>query len=123
VIVLYLCLFPDGTLTIVDIEADGNCLFRSMSDQLYYDYGANHFEIRQEICDFIEGHKDDFSVFLVLDDKDAGENDEDASDFETYVANMRQDGDWGGHLELVAASRMYRYVFFLSFLIVAEKLQ
>lgn len=23
---------------------------------------------------------------------------------------MRQDGDWGGHLELVAAARMYRYV-------------
>ena len=100
----------DGTSTIIDIEADGNCLFRSISDQLYYDYGDNHMNVRQEICDYIEGHKDDFSFFLVLDDKDAGENEEDASDFETYISNMRQDGDWGGHLELVAASRMYRCV-------------
>jgi hypothetical protein len=40
---------------------------------------------------------------LVLDDEE-----EDAPDFESYVSNMRRDGDWGGHLELVAASRMYR---------------
>jgi len=54
-------------------------------------------------------YKEDFEVFLVLDDKDAVEDDgEDASDFETYMHNMRQDGDWGGHLELVAAARMYR---------------
>jgi hypothetical protein len=76
----------------------------------YYDFGANHHEIRHEICNYIEDHKDDFSYFLVLDDKDAADNDEDASDFESYVANMRQDGDWGGHLELVAASRIFRYV-------------
>jgi OTU-like cysteine protease len=98
----------DGTKTIIDIEADGNCLFRSISDQLYHDFGSNHAEVRDEVCNFLEGHKDDFSVFLVLDDEDAAEDEEDASDFETYVYNMRQDGDWGGHLELVAAARMYR---------------
>lgn len=99
-----------GTLTIVDMESDGNCLFRSISDQLYYDYGNNHHEIRDDICNYIEDHKDDFIFFLVLDDKDAAENDEDATDFESYVTNMRHDGDWGGQIELLAASRVYRYV-------------
>jgi len=99
----------DGSRTIIDIEADGNCLFRAISDQLYHDYGNNHAEIRMEICDYMTKYKEDFEVFLVLDDKDAVEDDgEDASDFETYMHNMRQDGDWGGHLELVAAARMYR---------------
>jgi OTU-like cysteine protease len=78
-------------------------LFRSISDQLYYDYGNNHDEVRDDVCNYLEGHKDSFSFFLVLDDEE-----EDAPDFESYVSNMRRDGDWGGHLELVAASRMYR---------------
>lgn len=54
----------------------------------------------------MERHEDDFKVFLILDDKD----DEDAADFESYIASMRQDGEWGGNLELVAAARRYRYV-------------
>ena len=86
-------------------------MFRAISDQLYHDFGNNHVQVRHEICDFIAGHKEDFAVFLVLDDQDAASaEEEDARDFETYVHNMRQDGDWGGHLELVAAARMYRCV-------------
>ena len=86
-------------------------MFRAISDQLYHDFGNNHVQVRHEICDFIAGHKEDFAVFLVLDDEDAASaEEEDARDFETYVHNMRQDGDWGGHLELVAAARMYRCV-------------
>ena len=111
--IYHLCATPQitgGKLTIVDMESDGNCLFRSISDQLYYDYGNNHHEIRDEICNYIEDYKDDFIFFLVLDDKDAAENDEDATDFESYVTNMRHDGDWGGQIELLAASKVYRYV-------------
>lgn len=115
------------------MAADGNCLFRALSDQvspkhrvscdsrattspagsdssvikLYSDYGNRHEQVRCEICDLLEKHKEDFSMFLVLDEE---ESDEDASDFETYVQNMREDGEWGGNLELVAASRLYRYV-------------
>lgn len=43
--------------------------------------GANHVEVRQDICDFLEGHQEEFSVFLVLDDDDA--SDEDGKDFDT----------------------------------------
>ena len=88
------------------MNADGNCLFRALSDQLHRDRGGSHDQIRSDICDYIEDNKNDFSVFLVLED-----DDEDAADFESYIKTMREDGEWGGNLELVAAARIYRYVF------------
>ena len=85
--------------------ADGNCLFRALSDQLFWDHGYNHEEVRSDVCDFLEMHEDEFSVFLVLDEN---EDDEDAADFESYISSMRDSGEWGGNLELVAAARLYR---------------
>ncbi|CAB9516703.1 OTU domain-containing protein 5-A [Seminavis robusta] len=97
-----------GQYSILEIDADGNCLFRSLSDQLFHDLGKRYYQdVRHAVCDFIEHHKDDFSVFLVLDDDDC-KDEEDAEDFESYVEQMRQDGEWGGNLELVAAARLYR---------------
>lgn len=87
------------------MAADGNCLFRSLSDQIFWDYGNNHEEVRSDVCDFIEANEEEFSVFLVLDED---EEDEDAASFEEYVANMRESSEWGGNLELVAAARLYR---------------
>ena len=95
--------FQDGKRTIVNIEADGNCLFGSLSDQMYYDFGNSHSEIRHDVCNFIEAMEDEFACFLVLDD-----DDEDATDFDSYVQSMREEGQWGGNLELVAAARLYR---------------
>lgn len=95
-------------MTIVDMNPDGNCLFRALSDQLYGDLGNSHDIVRDDICNFMEANQDDFQVFLVLDDDDCEEEEEDAKDFEGYMATMRQDGEWGGNLELVAAARLYR---------------
>jgi OTU domain-containing protein 3 len=95
----------DG-LAIADMAADGNCLFRSLSDQLYGDYGNMHEEVRSEICDYMEQNKDDFQVFLVLDDDSCVEGD-DGKDFESYIETMRGEAEWGGNLELVAAARLY----------------
>jgi OTU-like cysteine protease len=96
----------DGTRSVIEMASDGNCLFRSLSDQLYHDFGNHHVEVRDDVVDYMEEHKDDFVVFLVLDDKDS--NNEDAADFESYCDDMRQDGTWGGNLELVAAAKFYR---------------
>jgi OTU-like cysteine protease len=98
----------DGTKTVIEMAADGNCLFRALSDQLFYDYGNQHTDVREDIVEYMEDNKDDFVVFLVLNDKDSVE--EDAEDFEGYCSEMRNDGTWGGNLELVAASKVYRYV-------------
>lgn len=98
----------DG-LEIVEMSPDGNCLFRSLSDQLFGDYGKAHFDVRSAVCDFMEKNKGDFQVFLVFEDSDDSDQDEeDARDFEHYIENMRQEGEWGGNLEVVAAARLYQ---------------
>jgi OTU domain-containing protein 3 len=98
----------DG-LEVVEMSPDGNCLFRALSDQLFGDYGNSHEDIRSEVCDFMEKNKEDFQVFLVYEDKDDHEQqDEDARDFEHYIETMREDGTWGGNLEIVAAARLYK---------------
>jgi hypothetical protein len=63
-------------------------------------------DVRQDICDYLKGHGSFFSLFLDLDDDQT--KGEDAADFDEYVADMRQDGEWGGNLELVAAARLYQ---------------
>ena len=88
------------------MSADGYCLFRALSDQLFQDYGDHHVEVRDDVVEYMEENENDFVVFLVLNDKDS--NDEDATDFESYCNSMRNDGTWGGNLELVAASKVYR---------------
>ena len=82
----------DGKKSVIEMSADGNCLFRSLSDQLFHDYGNNHEEVRADICDYLEHYEEDFSVFLVLDED---EEDEDAASYEQYVENMRQPSEWG----------------------------
>lgn len=93
----------DGSKTIKEMESDGNCLFRSLSDQLYNDYGKRHEQVRCEICDFLEANEDKFAAFLFLD-----EDEEDVCKFEEYVSRMRNYGEWGGDVEVVCASRLYR---------------
>ena len=93
----------NGKREIIEMAADGNCLFRSLSHQLYVDYGKRHADVRKEICDFLEAHEDEFSIFLLLDG-----DDEDVCNFEKYVKEMRTDGVWGGDVEIACAARLYR---------------
>lgn len=92
-----------GSRTIIDMLPDGNCLFRSISDQLYKDFGRRHDEIRNNICQFITKNKADFKGFLVYDDSDNADE-----DFNEYLEKMSEDGEWGGNPELVAAARHYQ---------------
>ncbi len=92
-----------GKREIVEMESDGNCLFRSISHQLYEDFGDNHEEVRNEICDYLEENKVDFEIFLVPDD-----DTEDVMDFDDYVTEMRDDATWGGDVEIVCAARLYK---------------
>ena len=99
----------DDTRIINEMAEDGNCLFRSLSDQLYRDYGEKHDKVRSEICDYLKENKESFQSFVVLDEEDdADHSDEYASSYEEYLNRMRQEGEWGGNPELVAAARLYR---------------
>ncbi|KAN0065491.1 hypothetical protein ACQY0O_001328 [Thecaphora frezii] len=72
---------------------DGNCLFRALSDQLYGS-PAQHARLRQETCDHLASHADRFAAFV--DDRP----------FDDYVRLMRENGTYGGHLELHAFAQM-----------------
>jgi hypothetical protein len=77
------------------IAADGNCLFRSLCDQLHENGDGNHMRLRSDILDFMTLHKSHFELFW--------DDEEDAS-FEDYISRMRGDGAWAGNQELFAAS-------------------
>ncbi|KAL4448444.1 hypothetical protein ABPG75_005663 [Micractinium tetrahymenae] len=79
-------------LRIKTIEADGNCFFRSVADQLEGD-GGDHLALRCRIVDFIRNREEDYRFFI-----------EDDEPFDSYVRRMSRDGAWAGHLELQAAS-------------------
>ncbi|KAE8908276.1 hypothetical protein PF010_g9532 [Phytophthora fragariae] len=79
-----------------EVEADGNCLFRALGDQLYGDQ-HRHEEVRGKLVDYLEQHRDDFEPFM-----------EDEEKFDRYCERMRDDGTWGGNQELYAAARLFQ---------------
>ncbi len=84
-------------LRIKKVTPDGNCLFRSLADQIHGERGAEgHADIRRRVVDAIAANEDDFKWFL-----------EDDEAFGDYVSRMRQDGEWGGQLELQVAANLY----------------
>ncbi|TMW59423.1 hypothetical protein Poli38472_004492 [Pythium oligandrum] len=81
---------------LLEVEADGNCLFRALGDQLFGDQ-QQHVEIRKRIVDYIEVKRDDFEPFM-----------EDEEKFEHYCKRMREDSTWGGNQEIYAVARLFR---------------
>lgn len=69
---------------------------RALSDQ-YYETDMNHKRIREQVCDFLEKHEDIYMDFVEGDQS-----------FDHYVKTMRQDGTYGGNMELAAFARMRR---------------
>eukprot|EP00644_Phytophthora_capsici_P016716 jgi/Phyca11/122088/e_gw1.47.370.1 len=78
------------------LQADGNCLFRALGDQLYGDQ-HQHAQVRKNIVNYLEQHRSDFEPFM-----------EDEEKFEKYCERMREDGTWGGNQELYAAARLFQ---------------
>ncbi|ETO25805.1 OTU-like cysteine protease family protein [Reticulomyxa filosa] len=81
-------------LSIKDTNPDGNCLFRSLADQLHGDERM-HGQYRKEIVEYMQSHAEQFASFCT-------------DDFEKYLKGMSKSGTWGGNLELTAASRVYQ---------------
>ena len=75
-------------LRIKEVGADGNCLFRSFSDQMEGNEG-NHYIYRQSAIEYMIDHQDHFKFFI-----------EDDKPFDGYIKEMSLDGTWGGNLEI-----------------------
>jgi OTU domain-containing protein 6 len=80
--------------TIVDVPADGHCLYRAIAAQLsttttIIDYRT----VRNLAADGLLKHRDTLEAFC-------------ESHYDDYVDRVRSSADWGGHLELRALSFM-----------------
>lgn len=73
-------------LSVVDVEPDGNCLFRSVSHQIFGD-AERHYPVRKACVEHMSRHKARFGVFV-------------AEDFRDYLYRIRQPGVWGDDLEI-----------------------
>ena len=89
-------------LRLQHIEGDGNCLFRSIADQVE-GVESNHAHYRQLACTHITEHSELYAPFI--DGSDGGKAGEGVR---AYVTRMSRMGEWGGNLELVALARALR---------------
>jgi OTU domain-containing protein 6 len=87
------------------VRADGHCLYAATADQLHQrgqevkvgsviTFNEEYRTVRYVAADFIENHPDDFVPFL---EEDLG----------TYLEKVRDTGEWGGQVELMALSKAY----------------
>ncbi|KAK8201667.1 hypothetical protein IWZ01DRAFT_443138 [Phyllosticta capitalensis] len=97
------------------IRADGHCLYSAIADQMasqgldlkpriqpaVIDQNAEGDKkqegfkvVRAAAADWISGHADDFVPFL-------------EEPLDSYVVKVRDTGEWGGHMELIALARTY----------------
>ncbi|KAG2206808.1 hypothetical protein INT47_007564, partial [Mucor saturninus] len=77
-----------------NIAGDGNCLFRSLSDQ-FYGQDGNHKAIRHQVCQFLRDNKEEYQFFV-----------EDDQSFEHHVDCMSRNATYGGNMELAAFAKM-----------------
>jgi hypothetical protein len=75
------------------IVGDGNCMFRSLADQLE-GRQERHQYYRQVIVEYMSENPEDFQPFV-------------DGDWKHYLSKMHKDGEWGGHIELAAATRCF----------------
>lgn len=93
---LYLVALARRGLCVQPMDGDGNCLFRSVSHQLY---GTDSFHalVREKCMDYMAANATFFSQFVV-----GG-----TTSFHLYVAAKRRDGVWGDDPEIQAMCEMY----------------
>lgn len=87
-------------LNIVPVDGDGNCLFRSVSHQLYADESF-HQIIRETTMRYINLEREYFSQFII------GGNEK----IDEYILQMSKNGAWGDDIEIQAMSEIYNKAF------------
>ena len=80
-------------LGLVRVAGDGNCLFRSVSHQVYGD-DSHHAVVRSACLDYMEAERTYFEPYVSVG-------------WEQYVAEKRELGSWGDEPELQALCELY----------------
>ena len=84
-----------------EVGGDGNCLFRSVSEQVEGNE-HNFQEYREKCVNYMKENKDVFAPFI-----------EDDEPFDKYIKRMREDKEWGGNLEIYALSKVLEANFYI----------
>jgi len=90
-----------------EVRADGHCLYAAVADGLAHSglqlrpravgveaAGEDYRTVRRVAANYMEKHPDEFAPFL-------GEG------IESYVKRVRDTGEWGGQIELMALAKAY----------------
>ena len=77
------------------IEADGNCQFRALADQLFDGDQERYAECRAAAISQLRSEPDRYREFIT-------------EDWETYVSKMENDREWGDNITLQAAAHHYK---------------
>uniref|UniRef100_A0A7S0CZY4 Deubiquitinating enzyme A n=1 Tax=Amorphochlora amoebiformis TaxID=1561963 RepID=A0A7S0CZY4_9EUKA len=80
-------------LEVVDMTADGNCLFRTFAHQIYGDQ-EKHMDVRRKCFDYLQAEEATFAHFV-------------EGGFNNYLQEMRQPNKWGGHIELAVLRELF----------------
>eukprot|EP01017_Pseudomicrothorax_dubius_P044809 TRINITY_DN7625_c0_g2_i1.p1 TRINITY_DN7625_c0_g2~~TRINITY_DN7625_c0_g2_i1.p1 ORF type:complete len:187 (-),score=37.27 TRINITY_DN7625_c0_g2_i1:382-942(-) len=83
-----------------DVEGDGNCLFRAVSDQLEGNE-ANHRKYRVQAFEYLAENPQEFMPYI----------DTDTTSWDDYLKQIYKDGEWGDNVELQALSQKLLYNF------------
>ncbi|GAB4854973.1 hypothetical protein Ancab_039740 [Ancistrocladus abbreviatus] len=75
------------------VEGDGNCQFRSLSDQIYHTVDYHGF-VREQVVDQLKSHPDMYAGYVPMPYGD-------------YLKKMNKNGEWGDHITLQAAADKY----------------
>uniref|UniRef100_A0A915CM47 OTU domain-containing protein n=1 Tax=Ditylenchus dipsaci TaxID=166011 RepID=A0A915CM47_9BILA len=86
----------------LDIEGDGNCLYRSIA---YYIKGTdiNHGQVRQEMMDYLHRNKHESWAGIFGTQKE----------ITSYIKLHRQESEYGYSKELILAAKLYQFNFVL----------
>ena len=76
-------------LTLREIPADGNCLYRAIAGQCQN--GVDYKAVRKTCAEVLTKHNEEFSPFAEIE-----------TTYEKYMENVALSSEWGGHLELRA---------------------
>ncbi len=84
-----------------EVEGDGNCLFRSVCEQL--EGNENDYQKYRDICiDYMKSNKEEFQPFI-----------EDDQTIDEYIEEMSKDKEWGGNLEIYSLSKALKVNFYI----------
>jgi len=88
----------------VDIERDGNCLFECVN---YYLNNDVNYVIRQEVYNKMQELKHTQIADLTVEEWVALSVEGQNHNFDQYINMQRQDGNWGGEIELRIIATLY----------------